>query len=80
MSIVATQINRPSICRCPAVSLACSHVYLARSHVSPAFSQRTAFPRQHPLHNQLEEEEAAAMPEEVEMMQVEEEVVEEVEI
>ena len=75
MSIVATQINRPSICRCPAVSLA-----LARSHVSPAFSQRTAFPRQHPLHNQLEEEEAAAMAEEVEMMQVEEEVVEEVEI
>jgi hypothetical protein len=58
------------------VSLACSHVYLARSHVSPACSQRTAFPRKHPLHNQLEEEEAMAMTEEVEMVEVEEEVVE----
>ena len=43
-------------------------------------SQRIAFPRQHPLHNLLEEE-AAATAEEVEMVvEVEEEMVEEVEI
>ena len=49
---------------------------LACSHVSLACSQRTAFPRQHPPPNLLEEEEAVAMTKEVQMMEVKDEVVE----